>query len=219
MLVSRLKEMAEESRPVNRVKRQATKEACALAGLEVLHFINEPTAAAIAYGLDKKGGDPRSSCTTWAEGPSTFPLFPSTTVSSKFSQLLVTQILGARISTIVLSTTSSSSTNKDGSLSRSSALRSDNLESVTIKYEKDNSYEDELDTQFASPRTKLSTSPSPPIRSKNARRSSLSRAKRSAAVTRRSPRNWTPHLLLILFTTEATRMSFDEIAFRTITVE
>jgi L1 cell adhesion molecule like protein len=33
---------------------QATKDAGAIAGLEVLRIINEPTAAAIAYGLDKK---------------------------------------------------------------------------------------------------------------------------------------------------------------------
>ncbi len=35
--------------------RQATKDAGAIAGLNVLRIINEPTAAAIAYGLDKKG--------------------------------------------------------------------------------------------------------------------------------------------------------------------
>ena len=33
---------------------QATKDAGSIAGLEVLRIINEPTAAAIAYGLDKK---------------------------------------------------------------------------------------------------------------------------------------------------------------------
>jgi molecular chaperone DnaK len=37
-------------------QRQATKEAGEIAGLEVLRIINEPTAAALAYGLDKKGG-------------------------------------------------------------------------------------------------------------------------------------------------------------------
>merc|ERR1712048_949520 len=37
-------------------QRQATKDAGAIAGLNVLRIINEPTAAAIAYGLDKKGG-------------------------------------------------------------------------------------------------------------------------------------------------------------------
>src|SRR5206468_4143135 len=35
-------------------QRQATKEAGQVAGLEVLRIINEPTAAALAYGLDKK---------------------------------------------------------------------------------------------------------------------------------------------------------------------
>eukprot|EP00884_Botryococcus_braunii_P012836 jgi/Botrbrau1/21553/Bobra.174_2s0054.1 len=39
----------------NDSQRQATKDAGAIAGLEVLRIINEPTAAAIAYGLDKKG--------------------------------------------------------------------------------------------------------------------------------------------------------------------
>ena len=38
-------------------QRTATKEAGAIAGLEVLRIINEPTAAALAYGMDKKMGD------------------------------------------------------------------------------------------------------------------------------------------------------------------
>src|SRR5436309_4809360 len=38
-------------------QRQATKEAGQVAGLEVLRIINEPTAAALAYGLDKEGHD------------------------------------------------------------------------------------------------------------------------------------------------------------------
>jgi molecular chaperone DnaK len=38
-------------------QRQATKEAGEIAGLEVLRIINEPTAAALAYGLDKEGSD------------------------------------------------------------------------------------------------------------------------------------------------------------------
>ena len=36
-------------------QRQATKDAGSIAGLNVLRIINEPTAAAIAYGLDKMG--------------------------------------------------------------------------------------------------------------------------------------------------------------------
>merc|ERR1711885_53769 len=41
----------------NDSQRQATKDAGTIAGLNVLRIINEPTAAAIAYGLDKKGGE------------------------------------------------------------------------------------------------------------------------------------------------------------------
>ena len=40
----------------NDAQRQATKDAGRIAGLEVLRIINEPTAAALAYGMDKKGG-------------------------------------------------------------------------------------------------------------------------------------------------------------------
>merc|ERR1712050_709087 len=38
----------------NDAQRQSTKDAGAIAGMNVLRIINEPTAAAIAYGLDKK---------------------------------------------------------------------------------------------------------------------------------------------------------------------
>ena len=38
----------------NDAQRQATKDAGKIAGLEVLRIINEPTAAALAYGLEKK---------------------------------------------------------------------------------------------------------------------------------------------------------------------
>ena len=41
----------------NDAERQATKEAGAIAGLEVKRIINEPTAAALAYGMDKKNKD------------------------------------------------------------------------------------------------------------------------------------------------------------------
>jgi molecular chaperone DnaK len=41
----------------NDAQRQATKEAGEIAGLKVMRIINEPTAAALAYGLDKKGID------------------------------------------------------------------------------------------------------------------------------------------------------------------
>jgi molecular chaperone DnaK len=41
----------------NDAQRQATKEAGEIAGLKVMRIINEPTAAALAYGMDKKGKD------------------------------------------------------------------------------------------------------------------------------------------------------------------
>ena len=41
----------------NDAQRQATKDAGRIAGLDVKRIINEPTAAALAYGLDKKAGD------------------------------------------------------------------------------------------------------------------------------------------------------------------
>jgi heat shock protein 5 len=41
----------------NDAQRQATKDAGTIAGLNILRIINEPTAAAIAYGLNKKGGE------------------------------------------------------------------------------------------------------------------------------------------------------------------
>ena len=41
----------------NDSQRQATKEACEISGLKVQRIINEPTAAALAYGMDKGGTD------------------------------------------------------------------------------------------------------------------------------------------------------------------
>jgi heat shock protein 5 len=41
----------------NDAQRQAAKDAGTIAGLQVPGIINEPTAAAIAYGLNKKGGE------------------------------------------------------------------------------------------------------------------------------------------------------------------
>ncbi|XP_063296103.1 heat shock-related 70 kDa protein 2 [Pelobates fuscus] len=68
MVLGKMKEVAEAylGRPVpsavitvpayfNDSQRQATKDAGVIAGLSVLRIINEPTAAAIAYGLDKRG--------------------------------------------------------------------------------------------------------------------------------------------------------------------
>jgi len=44
----------------NDSQRQATKDAGIIAGLNVMRIINEPTAAAIAYGLDQKGSEERN---------------------------------------------------------------------------------------------------------------------------------------------------------------
>ena len=44
----------------NDSQRQATKDAGSIAGLNVKRIINEPTAAAIAYGLDKVGSGERN---------------------------------------------------------------------------------------------------------------------------------------------------------------
>merc|ERR1712107_409472 len=44
----------------NDSQRQATKDAGTISGLNVLRIINEPTAASIAYGLDKKGSGERN---------------------------------------------------------------------------------------------------------------------------------------------------------------
>jgi molecular chaperone DnaK len=67
MILQKLKQAAEEhlGQPVSKVvvtvpayfndaQRQATKDAGQIAGLEVMRIVNEPTAAALAYGLDKK---------------------------------------------------------------------------------------------------------------------------------------------------------------------
>jgi heat shock 70kDa protein 1/6/8 len=73
MILLKMKEMAETylGRPVldavisvpahfNYSQRQATKDAGVIAGLNILRIINEPTAAAIAYGLDKKAPSERN---------------------------------------------------------------------------------------------------------------------------------------------------------------
>ena len=53
-------------------QRQATKDAGRIAGLEVLRIINEPTAASLAYGLDKEENQ-KFLYTTWAAVLSTYP--------------------------------------------------------------------------------------------------------------------------------------------------
>jgi molecular chaperone DnaK len=53
----------------NDAQRQATKDAGRIAGVEVLRIINEPTAAALAYGLEKKGNE---TILVWDLGGGTF---------------------------------------------------------------------------------------------------------------------------------------------------
>jgi len=50
----------------NDAQRQATKDAGTIAGLNVIRIINEPTAAALAYGLDKKRKRPSQYMTSVA---------------------------------------------------------------------------------------------------------------------------------------------------------
>ena len=52
-------------------QRQATRIAGELAGLKVERLINEPTAAALAYGLHQQQDETHSWCSTWAAAPST----------------------------------------------------------------------------------------------------------------------------------------------------
>ena len=86
MVLSRLKDTAEAylGHPIKKAvvtvpayfndsQRQATKDACTISGMECLRIINEPTAAAIAYGLDKKS-DKESTILIYDEGGGTHDL-------------------------------------------------------------------------------------------------------------------------------------------------
>ena len=71
----------------NDAQRQATKDAGKIAGLNVLRIINEPTAAALAYGLEKGKEDERILVSTSAAAPSMSPcwrLARMTTASPPF---------------------------------------------------------------------------------------------------------------------------------------
>ena len=87
MVLSRLKETAEAylGHPVknavvtvpayfNDSQRQATKDACVISGMECLRIINEPTAAAIAYGLDKIADTKEKTILIFDEGGGTHDL-------------------------------------------------------------------------------------------------------------------------------------------------
>ncbi len=87
----------------NDAQRQATKDAGKIAGLEVLRIINEPTAAALAYGLDKRPAPPSRSM-TWAAAPSTCRCWKSATACSRSSRPMATPSWAARISTSASST-------------------------------------------------------------------------------------------------------------------
>jgi molecular chaperone DnaK len=84
----------------NDAQRQATKDAGKIAGLEVKRIVNEPTAAALAYGLDKKRRTSWSPSTTSAAAPSTSPSSKSATAtSSRWSRPTATPTSAATTST------------------------------------------------------------------------------------------------------------------------
>ena len=89
----------------NDSQRQATKNAGTIAGLEVLRIINEPTAAALAYGVDKESSQ-KIMVYDWAAAPSTFPFWTSATAFSRSWQPTVTPVWAAttliRESSIIL---------------------------------------------------------------------------------------------------------------------
>jgi actin-like ATPase involved in cell morphogenesis len=79
-------------------QRQATKDAGQIAGLNVLRIINEPTAASLAYGLDKKK-DERISVYDLGGGTFTSPCSKSVKGSSKSNPPMETRTWAATIST------------------------------------------------------------------------------------------------------------------------
>lgn len=68
-------------------QRQATKDVGVIAGLNVACIINEPTAAAIAYGLDKKGGE--KNIVVFYLGGGTFDVSVMT-IENRFFEVLAT---------------------------------------------------------------------------------------------------------------------------------
>ena len=82
----------------NDAQRQATKDAGRIAGLEVLRLVNEPTAASLAYGLDKRRTAPLR-FTTWAAAPLTSRSSSCTKASSKSSPPTATPTSAATTST------------------------------------------------------------------------------------------------------------------------
>ena len=74
----------------NDSQRQATKDAGKIAGLEVLRIVNEPTAAALAYGLEKEEDQTILVYRPWAAVRSTFPSLSLATASSKLRRRAAT---------------------------------------------------------------------------------------------------------------------------------
>jgi molecular chaperone DnaK len=80
-------------------QRQATKEAGEIAGLKVRRIINEPTAASLAYGLDKKNKDIKVAVFDLGAGHSTYQFWNLVTVFSKLNPQTGIPILEVTIST------------------------------------------------------------------------------------------------------------------------
>ena len=79
-------------------QRQATKDAGKIAGLDVKRIVNEPTAAALSYGLDKEQSQ-KFWFTIWAAARSTCLCWKSATVLSKFWRQTETTVLAETILT------------------------------------------------------------------------------------------------------------------------
>ena len=81
-------------------QRQATKDAGKIAGLEVMRIINEPTAAALAYGIDKDGEkEQKIMVFDLGGGTSMYRFWRSMTASSRCLQPQVTTVWAAMTST------------------------------------------------------------------------------------------------------------------------
>ncbi len=83
----------------NDAQRQATKDAGKIAGLDVLRIINEPTAAALAYGLDKDKKNEKIAVYDLGGEPSMFPSWSWATACSRSSPLTGTPTWAGTTST------------------------------------------------------------------------------------------------------------------------
>ena len=88
----------------NDSQRQATKDAGKIAGLKVERIVNEPTAAALAYGLDKQDKDEKILVFDLGGGTLTFPSLNLATAFSKFFRQTAIRILAVTILTTRSST-------------------------------------------------------------------------------------------------------------------